>query len=77
MEPTKELLDELYHGKLDTARRMTREDRFLAGARLFDYACCITMAGIRHQYPQADEREVLRILRERLDLARRMDEAAA
>jgi len=77
MEPTKELLDELYHDKLDTARRMTPEDKFLAGARLFDYACSITMAGIRHQYPQADEREVLRILRERLDLARRMDEAAA
>jgi hypothetical protein len=77
MEPTKELMDELYLDKIEDARRMTPEEKFLAGARLFDYACSITVAGIRHQYPNAHEGEVLRILRERLELRRRMEEAAA
>ena len=77
MEPTKKLIEELYREEIASARKMTLEEKFLAGARLFDYACSITMAGIRHQYPTANEREVLRILRERLDLARRLEEAAA
>ena len=77
MEPTKELVDALFWEKVDQARRMTPEEKFLAGARLFDYACSVTAAGIRHQFPQADEQEVLRILRERLELARRLEGAAA
>ena len=77
MEPTKELIDALFWDKVDQARRMTPEEKFLAGARLFDYACSITVAGIRQQFPQADEREILRILRERLEIARRLEGAAA
>jgi hypothetical protein len=76
MEPTKGLIEQLYREEIEAAQKMTPQERFLAGARLFDYACSITMAGIRHEHPSADEREVLRILRERLDLARRLEEAA-
>ena len=74
MEPTKELIDELYWDKVRSARRMTPADKFLAGARLFDYACEVTAAGIRHQNPKADERQVLEILRQRLEGARRLEE---
>jgi hypothetical protein len=74
MEPTKKLIEELYREEIASARTMTPEEKFLAGARLFDYACSVTMAGIRHQYPQADEREVLRTLRERLESQRRLEE---
>ena len=75
MEPTKELVDQLYRGKVRAARRMSPADKLIAGARLFDYACAVTAAGIRHQFPEADERRVLEILRQRLDLARRLEEA--
>ncbi len=37
--------------KLAQARRMTPEERFFAGAELFEEACKITLAGIRAQYP--------------------------
>lgn len=74
MEPTKELIDELYRDKILAARRMPPSEKLLEGARLFDYACAITSAGIRHQHPDADERRVLEILRSRLDLARRLEE---
>ena len=74
MEPTKELVDELFWDKVREARAMTLAEKFLAGADLFDYACSITSAGIRHQNPDADDRQVLEILRERLELARRLEE---
>lgn len=74
MEPTKELIDELYRDKVLAARRMLPSEKLLEGARLFDFACAITAAGIRHQHPDADEQRVLEILRNRLDLARRLEE---
>lgn len=73
MEPTQELIDAIYRGKVEAARRMSPEEKLFAGAELFDYACEITKAGIRHQLPEADEEEVLRILRERLALAERLE----
>jgi hypothetical protein len=58
------------------AAEMTPADRFIAGARLFDYACRITMAGIRNQNPGATDEQVLEILKERLERARRREERA-
>jgi hypothetical protein len=42
-------------------------------AELFDYACWVTAEGIRMQNPGISEQDVQRILRERLDLARRLE----
>jgi hypothetical protein len=72
VEPTQELIDAVYRDKVEAARRMSPEEKLFAGAELFDYACEITKAGIRDQFPEADEEEVLRILRERLVLAERL-----
>jgi hypothetical protein len=74
MDPTTEQIDELYREEVLRARGMPLAEKFLAGPRLFDYACAVTAAGIRHQYPQANERQVLQILRQRLELARRLQE---
>ena len=74
MEPTKELIEQLYWDKVSAARAMSPSDKLLAGARLFDFACRATMAGIRHQHPDADERQVLDVLRQRLALARRLEQ---
>jgi hypothetical protein len=76
MEPTKELLDSLYRERVMRARRMSPQDKLLAGAQLFDYACAITKAGIRSQHPEADEEGVLEILRQRLARARWREGAA-
>ncbi len=53
---------------------MTAEEKFVAGARLFEYACRITLDGIRHENPGASEAEVRRILAQRLALRRKMEE---
>jgi hypothetical protein len=74
MEPTRELIDELYRQRVLRARQMPPEEKFLEGARLFDYACRITRDGIRHQYPDADEEHVEQILRQRLALRRRLEQ---
>jgi hypothetical protein len=74
MEPTPELLAQLDREDIEQARRMTPAQRLLAGAELFEYACAATKAGIRAQHPHADESEVLRLLRERLEIATRVEE---
>jgi hypothetical protein len=73
MESIKELADALYREEVERARRMSPEEKFWAGPRLFDMACEVTKAGIRHQHPEASEDEVRRILRERLALAEKLE----
>ena len=73
MQPTQELIDELYMDKVRQAQMMSDEQKLLAGAELFDYACAIAMSGIRHDHPEADERRVLELLRERIALGERLE----
>ena len=68
-----ELADELFRERVERARRMTEEQKLLAGPQLFDFACRFTCAGIRHQFPGATEEDVRRILRERLEIGRRLE----
>ena len=71
---TQRLIDGLYREEVVEARMMTREQKLLAGEELFLYACSITMAGIRNQFPEADEAERKRILQSRIDFQRKLDE---
>lgn len=73
MGPTKELIDELDRDEILRARRMPPGEKLFAGVELFDCACQMTLAGIRHQNPEADEQQVREILRQRLVLARRLE----
>lgn len=70
---TQQLIDELYREELLEARKMTPEQKLLAGQQLFESACRITLAGIRHQFPQASEARCQEILRERLRLQRKLE----
>jgi len=67
------LAAELYRERVAEARAMQPEEKLLAGEELFDYACAVTLAGIRNQFPGCSEQECLRILEERLDLRERME----
>ena len=53
---------------------MNDEEKLLAGARLFDMACRVTLDGIRHEHPDISEAEALDELRQRLRLARELEE---
>lgn len=71
--PFAPLIDELYREEVLDARSMSPEDKFFLGEELFDYACEITLAGIRHQNPDFSEDECGQELERRLDLAARME----
>jgi hypothetical protein len=67
------LAEELYRERVAEARAMRPEDKLLAGEELFEYACAITLAGIRDQSPGLSDEEQLRVLEERLALRESMD----
>ena len=73
---TQRLIDELYRKEVLEARAMSPSDKFLAGQALFEAACRITLAGIRNQNPGASEERCLEILRQRLQLQRRLEETS-
>ena len=66
---------ELFRERVDEARRMSPEEKLLAGEELFEYACAITLAGIRNQFPNTTEGEQLKILEERLALQERFEKS--
>lgn len=72
MEPTKELADALFRDKVEMAKRMTVGERFDSAIELFEGALGMMRAGIRHQFPDAGEPEVERIVRERLAIFERL-----
>jgi hypothetical protein len=76
MEPTPELIAQLRREAIADARKQSFEQKFLAGAELFDYACEITKAGIRAENPDFSEEQVLDELRRRLELRSRRENAA-
>ena len=73
MQPSKELIDELFWERVESARRMLPEEKLIAGFQLYDLACKIIADGIRNEHPDADESQVQEILRERLALAQRLE----
>ena len=73
MKPTKELIEAIDAEKVRRAREMTFEQRFLAGADLFDMACQFAEAGIRSQFPNANQQQVRRELHRRLRIGRMLE----
>ena len=76
MEPTPELIETLLRDKIEAARRMSPESKLAAGAELFDLACELARSGIRMQHPDATEDQTQAMLRERLAIARRLEDRA-
>ncbi|MFO0958766.1 MAG: hypothetical protein U0800_15260 [Isosphaeraceae bacterium] len=75
MEPTRELIDDLYRERVLRARRVDPAEKVRDGARLFDMACEIAKAGIRARYPEADEPRVMEILRRRLAIGELLEQS--
>src|SRR5258705_1000955 len=65
---TQRLIDELYREELRDARRMSPAEKILAGQRLFESACPITLAGSWEQFSQASDEQGHEILRQGLKL---------
>ena len=54
-------------------RAMTGEQRLQIALDLHEFACNVAREGIRSQFPDADEAEVERQLRRRIELSREFD----
>ena len=67
------LADMLFRERVLEARRMTPEEKFLAGEQLFDYACAIALEAIKNQFPDLSPADWQRILRERVELGERLE----
>lgn len=72
MNPTRQLIDELYLDKIRAARQMSPEQKFFAGPRMFARRRRVMLDGLRHENPNADERRLNELLQERLALIRRV-----
>jgi len=72
--PDPALIDQLYRDKVRAAEEMTEEERFLAGPRLFDYACRIARDAIRADHPDYDDEKVEAELRRRIEIGRQLEQ---
>jgi len=71
--PPPDPMDDSFRQQVERARRMTPDQRFREGLALCDRAFRLMTDGIRHQFPDATPEEVLRILRQRLDIIRALE----
>ena len=74
MDPSQELVDQLYRQEILRARRIPPDQRLLDGMRLFERSCGLMMDGIRDEQPDADEQQVTEILIKRISRLRKIDE---
>ena len=56
--------------QIERYRQMTGEQRLKIALDLHEMSCNIARAGIRRQHPEANETEVERLLRQRIELER-------
>jgi hypothetical protein len=73
MEPTIELIDDIYRERVLRARRTPIEQKILAGGDLFEGVCERMAAGLRDENPGADEDKIQELLRHRLAILRRLE----
>ncbi len=62
-----------YAERVSAARRMTTEERLLAGARMFDARREALASCVREHFPDASERDVSVLLKLVLDYCERRD----
>ncbi len=56
--------------QIERYRAMTGEERLKIALDLHTFACEVARAGIRRQFPDADDEEIERHLRKRIELGR-------
>jgi hypothetical protein len=72
MHPTAELVESLLRERIERARHEDPAEKMWAGPRLFSEACERMKDGIRWRHPEANEEEVMEILRQQLKLQEKL-----
>ena len=76
MQPDQAVVDDLLRERVERARAMSPEEKLLAGPRLFERSCRIMADGLRHEHPEASEEQIQELLRQRLELVRKLEEGS-
>ena len=74
MNPSQNLVDQLYRQKILLARRISPDEKLLDGMRLFERSCGLMADGIRDELPEANEQQVRDTLIGRISRLRQIDE---
>jgi hypothetical protein len=74
MEPTQELVDEIYRQRVRRARATPPEQKILDSFRLFEFSHRIMLDGIRNENPQADEKQIQELGLRRFEILRRLEQ---
>jgi hypothetical protein len=74
MEPTQEMVDELFRERIRRGGDTPPDQKILDSLRSFDLSCRLMDDGIRHEFPDADDAEVRRIRSERINRIRKLEE---
>lgn len=64
---------EIFRRRVVAARSLARDEKFLAGPRLFERACTLASAGLRQRHPAADDAAIGALLRRQLAVLRRLE----
>jgi hypothetical protein len=73
VEPTPELVDDIYREKVLRSRRMSPARRLEASLELSDMGLQMMRDSVRHQYPGASESEITARVNDRIELSRKLD----
>jgi len=65
--------DDALAKQIEMYRQMTGQERLTIALDLHEFACNVSRAGIRRQFPNASDEEVERHLRRRIELGRRCE----
>jgi hypothetical protein len=77
MDGIPELAADIYRKRVARARQRPVALKILDGAELFDFACEVSKAGIRSQFPDYSEDQVMQELRRRLAIGKRLEAMSA
>lgn len=66
-------MDTSYNDRVERSQRMTLEERFYGTLEMIDLSRDLMLAGIRMQFPDADDAQVRQIFTERLRIVERME----
>lgn len=68
-------MDPSFHERVERSRRMTPEERFHGTLEMIDLSRELMTAGIRMQFPEADNDRVREIFTERLRIVERLEQS--
>ena len=64
---------EIFRRRVVAARSLDFSEKFLAGPRLFERACVLASAGLRHRHPAARDAAIRELLQRQLAVLRRLE----